>query len=79
MTASDVETKVRSVLAEKLGVAYDKAVPDARLVDDLAMDSFAAIEVVFELEDVFAMKIPDKDMAAAVWTSYAVLHTGHTY
>ena len=66
MTPVEVEAKVRSILSGKLDAAPDKVVLSARLVEDLGMDSFKAIEMVFELEDVFNLKIPDEDIASAV-------------
>ncbi len=32
---------------------------DARLTDDLNIDSFRAVEIVFEIERSFSIKVPD--------------------
>ncbi len=57
----DVETKVKGVLAKYLGIAADTITPEQRLIEDLKVDSFASIELVFELEDQVGLEIPDKD------------------
>jgi acyl carrier protein len=67
MTPFEVETKVKALLAEKLDIDQQKVTLDSRLIDDLGMDSFASIEIVFELEEVFSIKVSDKDMAKAVF------------
>ncbi len=65
MSYSEVEEQVKDVLAEKLNKGKDTIVPNAQLVEDLGMDSFGAIEMVFELEDKFHIKIPDTDIGKA--------------
>ncbi len=57
----DVETRVKGVLSKYLGIAPDTIFPEQRLVEDLKVDSFASIELVFELEDQVGLEIPDKD------------------
>ena len=57
----DVETKVKGVLAKYLGIAADTIALEQRLIEDLKVDSFASIELVFELEDQVGLEIPDKD------------------
>ena len=63
MNPSDIEKQVREILAEELDVSIEKVVLAARLAEDLNMDSFAAIEMAFALEDKFSIKIPDVDIA----------------
>ena len=57
----DVEAKVKGVLAKYLGIAADTISLEQRLIEDLKVDSFASIELVFELEDQVGLEIPDKD------------------
>jgi acyl carrier protein len=58
---SEKETKIKQIIAEKLGVSEDKVTPQASLVDDLAADSLDRVEVVMALEDAFGMEISDED------------------
>ena len=59
MNYSDVEAQVKEVLSKQLSMAADKIGSDARLVEDLGLDSFGSVEIAFELEEKFNIKIPD--------------------
>lgn len=48
---------IREFLGERLGVAPEKAVADARLAD-LGVDSLMMLELMFEFEDRFGIKLP---------------------
>ncbi len=57
----EVIIKVKGVLSQYLGIAADTISLEQRLIEDLKVDSFASIELVFELEDQVGLEIPDKD------------------
>jgi len=57
----EVEMKIKGILSKTLGIDASKIFPEQRLVEDLAIDSFMSVELVFELEDQTGMSIPDKD------------------
>ena len=38
---------------------------DSRLVEDLGVDSFGSVEIAFELEEKFGIKIPDEALYEA--------------
>ena len=59
MTYNDVETMVKEVLAKQLTMEVAKINLDSRLVEDLGVDSFGSVEIAFELEEKFDLKIPD--------------------
>ncbi|MBF0571413.1 MAG: acyl carrier protein [Candidatus Omnitrophica bacterium] len=59
MTYSEVEATVKEVLAKQLAMGADRINLDSRLVEDLGVDSFGSVEVAFELEEKFDIKIPD--------------------
>ncbi len=61
----EIEKKVIQILSDKLSIDAEKINIESKLVEDLGMDSFGAIEVAFELEDAFGIEIPDKDFAKA--------------
>ena len=65
MDYSEVESKVKEVLAAKLNLGIDKIGSNSALVEDLGMDSFTSIEAVFELEEKFDLKISDEDISKA--------------
>jgi acyl carrier protein len=52
--------KVKSIVADQLGVEEDKIQPEARFVDDLGADSLDTVELVMALEEEFEIEIPDE-------------------
>ncbi len=66
MNASEIEAAVKKILADKLTLSVDKIDLNARLKEDLGMDSFGSVEIAFELEDAFKIKIPDEDIVKVV-------------
>jgi acyl carrier protein len=58
---SDIESKVKQIIAEKLGVSEDKITPQASFVDDLGADSLDQVELIMAFEDAFDVEIPDED------------------
>ena len=59
MTYAEIEATVKEVLAKQLTMDVTKINLDSRLVEDLGVDSFGSVEVAFELEEKFNIKIPD--------------------
>jgi len=58
---SEVESKVKQVIAKKLSVSEDKILPSSAFVGDLGADSLDIVELVMELEEEFGISIPDED------------------
>ncbi|MFP4014272.1 MAG: acyl carrier protein [Chitinispirillaceae bacterium] len=56
-----MESKVKQIIAEKLGVSEDKISPTASFVDDLGADSLDQVELIMAFEDAFEVEIPDED------------------
>ena len=57
---SNVEERVKKIVAEQLGVKEDIA-NDASFVDDLGADSLDTVELVMALEEEFDCEIPDDE------------------
>ena len=57
---SNIEERVKKIVAEQLGVKEDIA-NDASFVDDLGADSLDTVELVMALEEEFECEIPDED------------------
>lgn len=58
----EIELLVKEVIAKELGVPLEKITFESKLVEDLWMDSFSAIELFFILEDRLKIKIADDDI-----------------
>lgn len=56
-----IEQKVRSIVAEQLGVAEDEVKNESSFQDDLGADSLDTVELVMALEEAFECEIPDED------------------
>jgi len=57
----DIEQTVKEVIADKLSKSIKEIKPGSVLKDDLGMDSFSAVELIFELKDRFGIEIPQAD------------------
>lgn len=58
---SDVETRVKNVVVEQLGVEESEVTNTASFVDDLGADSLDTVELVMALEEEFDTEIPDEE------------------
>ena len=62
-----VEEKIKSIIAEQLGVKPDEVTPEASFIDDLGADSLDTVELVMAFEEEFGCEIPD-DAAEKILT-----------
>ena len=62
MTNQEIEQKVKELLSKKFDIEIAKIKSDSRLAQDLGVDSFGAVELMFELEETFGLKIADSDI-----------------
>ena len=53
--------RVRSIVAERLGVDEDKVTMDAEFIGDLNADSLDLVEVIMAIEQEFNIEIKDED------------------
>ena len=63
------ETKIRQIIADKLGTTADKVAPEIKVGGELQDDSLDHIGIVIDLEDEFNLEIPDED--AEKWKTVA--------
>jgi acyl carrier protein len=54
-----MNTQLTHLFADTFGIAQDRLLPDATL-ESLGLDSLAVIEFLFQIEDRFAIQIPDQ-------------------
>ena len=55
-----VETKIIEIIQEKAGIQGEEISLDAHLANDLGLDSLDAVELILELENIFAITISDE-------------------
>lgn len=58
---SNVEERVKKIVAEQLGVKLEEVTTDASFVEDLGADSLDTVELVMALEEEFETEIPDEE------------------
>ena len=64
-TSPDLTSRLLALSAEQLAVSPAQLVRDASLVDDLGLDSLAAIEWGMAIEDAFGLSLPEDAMGRA--------------
>lgn len=58
---SDIEPRVKKIVAEQLGANEADVKLESSFVDDLGADSLDTVELVMALEEEFECEIPDED------------------
>jgi acyl carrier protein len=58
---SDIETRVKAIVVEQLGVSAEEVTNASSFIDDLGADSLDTVELVMALEEEFGAEIPDED------------------
>ena len=64
---SDVNSKVVSIIVDKLGVEESEVANEASFTNDLGADSLDTVELIMEFEKEFNIAIPD-DQAEKIQT-----------
>lgn len=58
---SDIETRVKAIVVEQLGVDEAEVKNESSFIDDLGADSLDTVELVMALEEEFGTEIPDEE------------------
>ena len=58
---SDIASRVKSIIVEKLGVDEAEVTPEASFIQDLGADSLDTVELTMEFEKEFGVEIPDTE------------------
>ena len=58
---SDISSRVKAIIVDKLGVDENEVVSEANFTNDLGADSLDTVELVMALEDAFECEIPDEE------------------
>ena len=63
MERTEIEDKVRNFLIEELEIEPDNIFPDAKLREDMGIDSLDFVDIVVIVEKNFGFKIKAEEMA----------------
>jgi acyl carrier protein len=64
---SDIATRVKTIIVDKLGVDENEVTMEASFTNDLGADSLDTVELIMEFEKEFSIAIPD-DQAEKIGT-----------
>ncbi|HKL07332.1 MAG: acyl carrier protein [Bacteroidales bacterium] len=64
---SDIASRVKAIIVDKLGVDENEVTPEASFTNDLGADSLDTVELIMEFEKEFNISIPD-DQAENIGT-----------
>ena len=64
---SEIESKVKAIIVDKLGVDEAEVKSEASFTNDLGADSLDTVELIMEFEKEFGIAIPD-DKAETIQT-----------
>ena len=56
-----IESKVKEIVAEQLGLREEEIKGDANFLEDLGADSLDIVELIMAMEEEFELEIPDED------------------
>ncbi len=62
MATQDIAEGLREIMAARLGLPAEQLVPEARLVEDLGLDSLDAVELAISVERKFDIEVPEEEL-----------------
>lgn len=57
----EIESRIKAIIADQLGVSEDEVKPEARFIEDLGADSLDIVELIMAMEEEFETEIPDEE------------------
>ena len=58
---SEVESQVKQIVVDHLGIEDSKVTPESKFIDDLGADSLDTVELVMAFEEEFGSEISDSE------------------
>ena len=71
---SDVASRVKAIIVDKLGVDENEVTPEASFTNDLGADSLDTVELIMEFEKEFNIGIPDDQAENISTVGEAIKH-----
>jgi acyl carrier protein len=78
MTETQILAELRSMMIELFDIEAGRVVPEARLIEDLDLDSIDAIDMVVKLQDMTRRRVAEDELRA-LRTVGDVVSLVHTY
>ena len=69
---SDIASRVKAIIADKLDVEETEVTPEASFTNDLGADSLDTVELIMEFEKEFNIQIPDDQAEKMTTVGHAV-------
>ena len=69
---SDISSRVKAIIVDKLGVDENEVVDGASFTNDLGADSLDTVELIMEFEKEFDIQIPDDQAENIVSVGQAI-------
>ena len=69
---SDISSRVKAIIVDKLGVDENEVVPEASFTNDLGADSLETVELIMEFEKEFDIQIPDDQAENIITVGQAI-------
>ena len=71
---SDIASRVKAIIVDKLGVDENEVVTEASFTNDLGADSLDTVELIMEFEKEFDLAIPDDQAEKISTVGEAIKH-----
>ncbi|MDR1678907.1 MAG: acyl carrier protein [Prevotellaceae bacterium] len=71
---SEVASKVKAIIVDKLGVEESEVTNEASFTNDLGADSLDTVELIMEFEKEFGISIPDDQAEKITTVGDAIAH-----
>ncbi len=71
---SDIASKVKAIIVDKLGVDESEVTNEASFTNDLGADSLDTVELIMEFEKEFDLAIPDDQAEKISTVGEAIQH-----
>lgn len=73
---SDITSRVKAIIVEKLGIDESEVTPEASFTNDLGADSLDTVELIMEFEREFDLTIPDDQAEKISTVGQAIAYIG---
>ena len=69
---SDISSRVKAIIVDKLGVDGNEVVTEASFTNDLGADSLDTVQLIMEFEKEFDIQIPDDQAENIITVGQAI-------